>query len=558
MSEEMQDVDRIAQAESGERVAKEEGEKETASGKQTEGSYSVEIQEDGVFLTVYPPKNGGAEVREPVIYEELKKQGIESFDAGLIMQLVKNPTGYPVKIADKPSNEKAEPEVSVIVDRDRMEAALTLKIPKNSRPITLAEVMEKVQQAGIVYGIDEEAVKRAYERPGFRAICAKGNDPIPGSDARVEYGFDESIKGRPTALEDGRVDFKDLNMFTVVNKGDLLAEKIPAEAGISGMDVLGQPVAAKNGRDMPVPAGKNVVVEGNKVFAAIPGEMQIINKKVHVSPILNINGDVDLSTGNIDFVGSVVIRGSVQQGFAVKAEGGVEIYGSVCGGMVEAQNILIRMGIQGAYRGRVEARGNVATNFIENAQVFADGDVIVRDAIMNSRVTAGQKVIVEGKRGSIVGGHVTAADEIRSKTVGNYLSPNTKLEVGINPALRAEYNSIRKDLKKMEAELDQTQKTLQTLKKYKQDALPPERRELLLKLTQTQFPLAAKLEAMRNRMVELELKFEEGSYGRIRVTDAAYPGTEIIMGTLIKSVRSLYKAVSFYVDEGEIKIGTSL
>ncbi len=296
--------------------------------------------------------------------------------------------------------------------------------------------------------------------------------------------------------------------------------------------------------------------KATRFFAAIPGEMQIVNNKVQVSPILDINGDVDLSTGNVDFVGSIIIRGSVQQGFSVQAEGSVEVHGSVCGGVVEGQNILIRMGIQGAYRGHVKARGNVATNFIEYAKVFADGDIIVRDAVLNSRMSAGQKVILEGRRGSIVGGHVIATDEIRCKIVGNYLSPNTKLEVGINPALREEYNSIRKDLIRMETELDQMQKTLLTLKKFNQSTLPPDRQELLLKLTQTQFPLAAKIEAMRNRMVELDLKFEEGRYGRIRIADTAYPGTEIMIGTQVKSIRSQHRAVSFYVDDGEIKTGS--
>ncbi len=266
MSDDRLDEDRIAQAELNDRVAQEEGEEEAVPAQTVDGSFTVEVQADGIFLAVCPPKEGGTAVREPAVYEELKKHGVESFDIALIMQLIKNPSGYPIKIADKPSDELAEPEVSVIVDRDRMEATLTVKIPKNSRKITLEEVSEKIQAAGVVYGIDEEAVKRAYERPGFPAICARGTAPVAGTDASVRYNFDESLKGRPTELDDGRVDFKDLNMFTVVNKGDLLAEKIPPLAGTPGTDVLGQTVSAKNGRDIPVPAGKNVVVEGNQIF----------------------------------------------------------------------------------------------------------------------------------------------------------------------------------------------------------------------------------------------------------------------------------------------------
>jgi uncharacterized protein len=556
LPEKDENKDRIDQVKSSENVENTDCEQQTGLSKTAESGYMVEIKEDGVFLTVYPTADGGAIVREPVIYEELRTQGIEEFDTRLILQLIKSPTGDPVKIAEKPSNEVVEPEVSVVIDHDKMEASLTIKIPRNSREITLEEVIEKIKLSGVVYGIDAEAVKRAYERPDFRVICAKGIDPVAGADATVQYGFDQGLKGHPTHLDNGRVDFKDLNMFTVVNQGDLLAEKTPPTAGTPGVDVLGQPVPAKNGKDFPVPAGKNVLVNGNQICAAIPGEVQIINNKVNVSPILDINGDVDLSTGNIDFVGGVIVRGSIQSGFTAKAEGNIEIYGSVCGGVVEGDNIIVRMGILGASGGYVRARGNITTNFIESACVFADSDIIVRDAILNSRVSAGKKVIVEGKRGCIVGGHIIATEEIRSKTVGTHMSPNTKLEVGINPEIRNEYNSIRKELKQMEVELDQTKKMLQTFKKYKQSELAPAKQELLLKLTQTQFPLTAKIEAMRNRMTEVDLKFEEGRYGRIRIAEVAYPGTEIIMGTLIKAIRDVFKSVSFYVDEGEIKTGS--
>jgi uncharacterized protein (DUF342 family) len=113
------------------------------------------------------------------------------------------------------------------------------------------------------------------------------------------------------------------------------------------VDVLGQPIFPKPGKDMPMPLGKNVYADGNRIRAAIAGQLQLVNNKLHVSPVIEIKGDVDLSTGNVEFVGNVVVRGSVQSGFTVKADGNVEIFGSVSGGTVEGANIVIRMGIQG-------------------------------------------------------------------------------------------------------------------------------------------------------------------------------------------------------------------
>ena len=48
-------------------------------------------------------------------------------------------------------------------------------------------------------------------------------------------------------------------------------------------------------------------------------------------PVYVVPGDVDFSTGNIDFIGSVKVMGSVRNGFSVKAEGNVEIMGRLEG-----------------------------------------------------------------------------------------------------------------------------------------------------------------------------------------------------------------------------------
>jgi uncharacterized protein len=521
-----------------------------------DGTFKVEIKEDGVFLTVTPAKEGGAPVTEPVVVNDLKTRNIKDFNMGQVVRAVKEASGSPIKISDKSTADLTEPEIQILVDRDRMGASLTVVIPKNSRPLAMEEVYDKIHAAGILHGIDREAVQRAYDRPGIQVVCAKGDPPVDGTNAVIEYTFDLTKKGQPVELPDGRVDFKDLNLYTVVAEKDVLAEKTPPTPGTTGTDVLGQPVFAKAGKDILMPAGKNVYIDDNKLVAGIAGQMQIVNNKVHVSPVIEIKGDVDLSTGNIEFVGNVVIRGSVQAGFTVKADGNIEIYGSVSGGTVDGKNVLIRMGIQGMQRGYVKAKETVATKFIENANVSADGDIIVTDTILHSKVHAGKKVLVEGKRGFIAGGHVMATEEIRAKIVGTHLAVATDLEVGVNPDIRDEYQRIRKELKLAENNLDQAQKTLLVLKKFDQSDMPPDKREMLLKLTKSQFLLAGQVDTLRRRVTEIELIFEEARYGRIRVSDIVYPGVKIVMGPLVKPIRENHKYVSFFSEEGEIKIGS--
>ncbi|MDF2859528.1 MAG: hypothetical protein K0Q87_5379, partial [Neobacillus sp.] len=231
-------------------------------------------------------------------------------------------------------------------------------------------------------------------------------------------------------------------------------------------------------------------------------------------------------------------------------------FGTVSGGIVEGKNVVIKMGIQGMHRGYVKAKENVVAKFIENATVHAGIDILVSDVILHSRITAGKKILVEGRRGLITGGTIMAGEEIRAKVIGTQMSTSTELEVGVNPSLREEYQHIRREMKKVEINLEQAQKALSILRSMDQHTIPPEKREMLLKLTKAQFHLVGQVETMRTRMVVIEGEFEEMRTGRIKVADIMYPGVKVVIGTLVKPIRDILKFSSLYAEDGEIKIGT--
>ena len=520
-----------------------------------DGYFNISIDENGVFLTVYPQQEAGQPVKVPQIIEFLAGRDISKVDNALLTRVVKEALGTPVKIADKLV--ETEPDIQVLVSRDRMEATLQVIMQKGCRPVVVDNLMEKIKNAGITYGIDNAEVEAALARPGSTVVCAKGLRPVDGVNASITYFLDLESKGRPVELEDGRVDFKNLNMFTTVQKDELLAEKIPATSGTAGIDILGNEVPAKPGKDLIIPKGKNVyVAEGLRVHAEQAGQLVIVNNKINVIPLIEIKGDVDLSTGNIEFIGSVIVKGSVQTGFTVKAEGNVEIAGNVSGGIVEGKNVVIGMGIQGMHRGYIKASENVVAKYIENATVYAAKDVIVSDVVLHSNVSAGKRVVVAERRGLIVGGHISAGEEIRAKIIGTSSATNTDIEVGVNPKLREEYQELRKEVRKIELNLEQTQKALAILKAMDQGSMPPDKREMLLKMTKAQFHLIGQTETMRNRLAEIEISLEEMRYGHIKVADTVYPGVKLVVGTLVKPIRDSVKFVNFYAEDGEIKTGS--
>jgi uncharacterized protein (DUF342 family) len=517
--------------------------------------FSVAVNDSGVYVII---KEGASSVNEIAIIEQLNKRDVTEYNRNLIIAAIKEASGQPVKVAEKPVPvPQPEPEIQIALTRDRMEATLQIVLPPKCRALEMNAILEKIKASGIVFGIDHEAIKKVYESPGTKVVCARGQQPIHGTNAHIKHHFTIAGKSRPQEMEDGSVDFKNLNLFTTVQEGDLLAEKIPSTPGTPGMDVLGITVIAKPGKDVLLPVGKNVkTVDTNSLVAEIAGQIMITNNKINVLPIIEIKEDVDVSTGNIEFIGNVTVRGSVQPGFSVKAEGNVEIHGSVSGGIVEGKNVIIKMGIQGMHRGYVKAKENVVAKFIENATVHAGLEILVSDVVLHSRITAGKRVQVEGRRGLIAGGTIMAGEEIRAKVMGTQMSTSTELEVGVNPMLREEYQHIRREIKKVEKNLEQAQKALSILRSLDQHTIPPEKREMLLKLTKAQFHLVGQVETMRIRMTTIEAEFEEMRAGRIKVADVMYPGVKVVVGTLVKPIRDILKFASLYAEDGEIKVGT--
>ncbi|AIF52097.1 DUF342 domain-containing protein [Pelosinus sp. UFO1] len=519
--------------------------------------YSITTNSSGVYLKIDALAEGQTSVSEIAIIEQLNKRDITEFNRNAIIQTIKTADGQPAKIAEKPVLvPPPEPEIRIVVTRDKMEASLEIILPPKCKPLNMETVLEKIKASGIVFGLNHDAIKKAYDSPGNSVVFATGQQAVHGTNAQIKYHVTIADKARPQELEDGSVDFKKMNLFTTVQPDDLLAEKILATPGVPGTDVLGHPVIAKPGKDLMLPVGKNVkVVDTNTIRAEIAGQLLIVNNKVNVLPIIEIKEDVDVSTGNIEFIGNVTVRGSVMPGFSVKADGNVEIFGSVSGGTVEGKNVVIKMGIQGMHRGYVKAKENVVAKFIENATVHAGVEILVSDVVMHSRITAGKKVQVEGRRGLIVGGNIMAGEEIRAKVVGTQMSTSTELEVGVNPTIREEYQHIRREIKKVEVNLEQTQKALNILRAMDQHTIPADKREMLLKLTKAQFHLVGQAETMRTRMKVIEGEFEEMRAGRIKVAEAIYPGVKVVVGTLVKPIRDTLKFVSLYAEDGEIKVG---
>lgn len=264
----------------------------------------------------------------------------------------------------------------------------------------------------IRFGIQHDIVQRISSNPEEyfwnRVPIAIGQPAVNGKDGRIVLTVDMEEDRKPLEKEDGRVDYKELVRLHNVRKGQLIAKVIPAENGVSGRTVTGEELPFRAGKEAHFKVGKNVVVdqEETSMYSAIDGLVTLTDKgKINVFPVYEINGDVDYSTGNIDFVGTVVIRGNVLTGFTVKSAGDIRVVGGVEGAeLISGGSIEITGGIIGYNKGLVSAGKNVKVSFIQDGNVVAGEDIIVSQSIMHSSIRAGRDVLCNGAKGLIVGG----------------------------------------------------------------------------------------------------------------------------------------------------------
>ncbi len=524
-----------------------------------DGHYQITATDAGVYLSIWAPANGGAPVARSAVIQELARRNFVNYDRDFIARVIKEAIGSPVLIVNSFSSAQPVQNVRVKVGLDHLEARVDVTRSPDAPAVTVTQLMDELKAAGVVYGIDEAVLETlAQAGSGANVVCARGTAACNGEDAQLKYHIDPDSQGRPVEMEDGRVDFKEINSFLCVQEGQLLVEKVPATPGTPGMDVFGSPIPPRAGRDRRLPVGKNVVnVDDWRLYAAIDGHLNIfLDKRINVIPIIVIDGDVDYATGNIEFKGSVIVRGSVQPDFVVKAGCNLEVYGTISGGMVEATNIIIRKGIQGMNRSIIKARERLVANFIENATVYADQDVIVNDAILNSSVFAGMRVMVEGRRGLVRGGRISAGEVIRASTVGNQSGVNTELEVSVNPFLKEELLSLRKEIKKSEALYEELKLSVSYIRSQGADQLSREKRERYQKHEADYHALTERLEEMRQRAAGIEELLNTLKPGRIRISGFIYPGTKVALGSLTKVLSQPLQFISFYAQGGEIKFSS--
>jgi hypothetical protein len=442
-----------------------------------------------------------------------------------------------------PGVKNFDESASIAVSDDRMEAFITFVAPiGDGRKMTDEDVIALLDREGIA---PDEALlndinrNKKYER---KMIIARGRAPVPGTDGFLQFHFDRSnLKPKPKIMEDGSVNFKQLDMFRLCNRGDVLVTTVLPREGVPGIDVYGLTVMPEKTKEaVPIPMGKGTVMsdDGLHLLADESGQLLILEGKINISPQLEIQGDVNNSTGNIEFNGEVTVRGNVTSGFTVKAKGNIEV-GGVCEAAIlisENGSIILSGGAQGGDKAELKAAQDITAKFIEGCKVVAGGNIMA-DSILKSTVACEGSVTLVGKNGLLVGGSLVAGQRLTARTIGSPMGTTTEIEVGGNPQELNRHKELVDEYNKLCIEFEKTDKAVSTLNLAKQrDMLDEGKKALLIKLINTKMQYRTKMNKMQEEIDEVTRTLAV-NVGTVSASNVIRPGVRITIGSAQMLVR---------------------
>ena len=449
-------------------------------------------------------------------------------------------------------------KLTISQDKMQVSAKFYAAAEKGER-LTAGEILRDLEAKGIRHGIKETEIRQFLQHIEYceDILLAEGTYPIQGQDAYIEYKFNTDKKAKPTLKEDGSVDFFNLNILNHCAKGDVLAVLHKEVPGHAGMDIFGERIRPADVKATVMKYGNHIELseDGTTLTSAVDGHVELVEDSVFVSDMLSVE-NVDNSTGNIEYEGSVEINGNVFTNFTVIAHGDIVVKGVVEGAVLQADgNIIIARGMNGMGKGSLTAGGNIVAKFLENANAQADG-YIASESILHSKIMAGGEVNVDGKRGFITGGRVCASGGINVKTLGSAMGADTIVEVGADPKVKNRIAQLQKLIEEDNKVLQSVQPVLIAAKQKMTQGVKLSQEQL--KHIQTlAIANQQKTEAVKRNQAELEEMMERAGStmeAQIKVRGMVYPGTKICIGDVSMVVQKNAHYCRFVRERGDVKM----
>jgi len=425
-----------------------------------------------------------------------------------------------VKVQQFVIAERRDSSLLIKTEPDLMKTSITVIGAYGGAPVTGNALIDALKENHIVKGIRKTQLQELLGRskllaPGEKLTMpvAFGRFPVHGTDTTFEPLVDDSSQRilRPQSTDDGKVDMLDLGDLITVKAGQAIMKLVPATTGCNGFNVLGKEIAAIPGNELVFDCGDGTAISEDDVNILVATKSGVPLRKpcgMQVDDALTLKG-VNVTTGHIDFDGSILITGDVTPGMKVSATGNIIVSGFVELGELKAGgDIAVAKGIIGRQQeGKhlacyLQAAGKVTSKFAQFVEIDAGQDVSFSIHALHCLIrTKGELSVIDQikRHGTLSGGYVEAGSRVKALNIGALAGvPTEIIAFTQHSALREQLNTAYQAV-----ELEKTQ-----MHKIKEAQLK------LLKIPSTKRPpelvekVKASIQLHRQRMSELNSAYQ--------------------------------------------------
>ncbi len=365
-------------------------------------------------------------------------------------------------------------EIIIKVSEDEFKASIFIKGPKaNGYEPDINDAHDAITKKGVVFGIDQNLLMRIFESKAFdrEFVFAKGKQFIQTKQAKIKYFFKTNPDMKPIEDKKGNLDYKNVKLIQTVREGAKLCEFIPAEKGTPGKTVTGKAVQPEDLKDIKLPSGVNVFNDPenqNILLASVDGTVRKSGDVIEVTKVLNIKGDVDFSTGNIESIISTKISGDIKSTFMVKVEKDLEVVGTIEDADVYAGGkIFVKSGIIGKANGKVAADDSISARSCHKMTINSKKDVMIKERITDSTIIADGKIKINSKNSDILRCKLLAKDGVIVRRIGNDNYEPVEVIVGMPGELYLESETLKIRIIQLQKSVDRIGKDLKLAHKMK-------------------------------------------------------------------------------------------
>lgn len=345
---------------------------------------------------------------------------------------------------EKVSDENVEigilkPKIELSISQDNTEAYFKLNISsdefENNKKQIIQDILSELNSNNIVHGIIHTTLDEDIKIQE-NILIAKATPPENGKDAIIEY-LDLPDK-KPNMREDGSTNYYEMNLIYEINKNDCLGEKTILTKGVDGLNIKGDVISAKPGKDKRLSYDRRTVAEfseDNKIVlrSLTNGALSHNQGKVSVIKHLVIDGDVGYETGNVFFDGSVTIKGTVCDDFKVIATEDISINSIMGIGSAEKivstnGDIYIKGGVCGKGKTLIHSKKSIFVKYANSCTIIAEDTINIGFYSLDS-VLESKSILLNPEKGKIIGGTISAYAKVVTGAIGNSSERKTVINV---------------------------------------------------------------------------------------------------------------------------------